>query len=257
MKTIAVIPVNGRLPLLKQTIKRLLKKNGCHAVLCAGSTEAEREACTEAGAFFIFHENSPLGKKWNALFQWAKEFEPDAVLFVGSGDWVSDSWIDVCAPLLKTFGMVGKAGCHLLDVSKAHGYRLVHWPGYEHGSPGYKTRISSSRTQRVNERKDEPIGIGRMLSKKALDKMDWRPFEDHQSQSLDWTMYQKVLKNNDGVKMIDSDEIQSMAFSCDLWPNKHTFSAHWSNEYPSERIADAHGFCKEWFPEYDKIFTHL
>ena len=245
MKYIAVIPVCGRIPLLKHTITRLLKKNGCYAVICAGSNMEERIACTEAGAHFIYHENYPLGKKWNALFLVAREMGADACLFVGSSDWVSDKWIKVCEPYLEEYGMVGKAGCYMVDISSAFGYRLVYWPGYAIGGADTK-----DKTERINE----PIGIGRLLSKKSLDKMDWKPFNDHAHSSLDWTMYNKVLENEDKVKLLSDNTIHSMSISTDIWSNKHAFDSHWNNELSSEKIIDADGFCSKWFPEYNCIF---
>src|SRR5690606_22884619 len=42
VKCIAVIPIKGRLPLLKHTIRRLYKKNGVFKVICVGETKEER-----------------------------------------------------------------------------------------------------------------------------------------------------------------------------------------------------------------------
>jgi hypothetical protein len=241
-KTVAVIPAFGRLPLLKVTIERLYKKNRVSKVIVIGHESSVESLCEQTGAVFVKHENHPLGKKWNAGFLKAKEYNPDAVLFVGSSDWVSDKWIDVMLPHLKTYDMVGKAGCYLLDIYNKKKFRLVFWPGYKKG--GLKN------DHHAIHRANESIGIGRLISREGLNKIDWKPFKDTQDSSLDWEMYTKLPNN----KIIEDDSICSMAVSCNQWTNKHTFEHHWENRCPSIRIDDPNGFCKTWFDEYDKIF---
>jgi len=180
----------------------------------------------------------PLGRKWNAAFLKARELKADAVLFVGSSDWVSDKWVEVMLPYLKTYDMVGKAGCHLLDIKDSDSFRLVFWPGYRNG--GLK------HDPHVRHRVKESIGIGRMISKAGLDKIDWKPFTNTSNNSLDWEMYQKLPNNT----IVEDDTIHSMAVSCDQWPNKHTFEDHWNNRCPSIRIADYKSFCEQYFDEY-------
>ena len=202
MKTIACIPVHGRLPLLKHTITRLLTKNKISAVVCAGSTDEEKEVCERAGATFIFHENQPLGKKWNATFKVAGEMQADNVLFVGSSDWVSDNWMQTMNQLMADNDMVGLPGFYLADIGDQ--IRVCHWAGYGRG-------------QRANE----PIGIGRVISAKALDRMGWMPFDDTKNNSMDATMFARVLAGGGRVHMLRTDVIKSLSISCPLWPNMH------------------------------------
>lgn len=42
MKVVAVIPIKGRLPLLRFTIQRLLNKNGLTEVICVGSKDEQK-----------------------------------------------------------------------------------------------------------------------------------------------------------------------------------------------------------------------
>jgi hypothetical protein len=236
MTTVACIPVHGRIELVKQTIRRLYKKNGVAKVICAGSTKAEKDACESEGAEFFMHPNDPLGKKWNAIFMRAKHYNPDDIVFVGSSDWLSDNWIDVMRPYLKDYEMVGVPGFHLLDISKSNVYRLCFWSGY------------------VGERADESIGIGRLISRRALEKMDWKPFVDDRNNGMDYSMQQNVLKNGGNVKMLKTDEITCLSLSTNRWPNKHQFEDHWNNKLPSEKILD-HSMLKDKFPEAYHIFS--
>lgn len=238
MKTVAVIPVKGRLPLLKYTIRRLYEKNGVHKVICMGHVE-DRQTCVDEGADFIIHENNPLGKKWNAGFLKAKEYNPDAVLFVGSSDWVSDNWLPAMAPYIMEQGidLIGKPDFYLLDIGTI--LRFCHWPGYGTGS-----------------RKNEPIGIGRILSARILNKMNWKPIADNLNHSIDWSMYQNAIKLGANIKMLKTDQIQSLSISTDRWPNMHKFDDHYSNKLPSHRMLNFTKWLEEKFPEYKSIFAH-
>lgn len=231
----AVIPVKGRLPLLKHTINRLTK-NGID-VICIGDKE-EKNFCEHLGAQYIIFHNFPLGQKWNEGFRRAKEHKPEAVLFVGSSDWVTDNWVDTMLPHLDEYGFVGKAGCHFLDYQGQH-KRLVHWPGYAKGG--------ASKDDHV-KRADEPIGGGRLISARLLDKINWQPFESKRDSSLDWAMYQKTLEVGEKVKIIDAD-CHVMSISTNQWPNKHIFEEHWHDKLKSEKIFDYKPFLQEWFPE--------
>lgn len=237
MRTVAVIPVHGRLPLLKYTIERLLKKNGCDAVICVGDQIEEQEVCEDAGAEFIFHENVPLGKKWNAGFVEAKKYNPDAVLFVGSSDWISDNWLPSLAPFMMKFkiDMIGKADFYLLDIGE--NLRFCHWRGYVQ-----------------KERKAEPIGIGRVISRRVLDILNWKPIEETLNSSIDYSMYHRVLGVGGKVELFKGD-IQSLSISTDLWPNKHKFEDHYKNKLPSDRMPGFEKWLDEKFPEYKLIFN--
>lgn len=230
-RAIACVPAFGRLPLLKHTIERLYKKNGVYKVICTGGIE-ERKTCEEAGAIWVQHENKPLGRKWNRAFQKAAEYNPDVCVFVGSSDWLSDNWIDELKPWTQDFDLVGLPGCYFTHIN--HEYRLVHWAGYE------------------GRRENESIGIGRLISKRVLDKIDWCPFDDKIDNSLDFSMYNKVEAGK--RKTVHTKDCFSLSISTDKWPNKHSFDQHWRNLIKSERIDKPIPFLMKNFPEAFQIF---
>lgn len=237
MKVVAVIPVKGRLPLLKYTIRRLYKKNGVRKVICVGDSIDEKMTCEQEGAEFIKHPNNPLGKKWNAGFLSAKKYQPDACLFVGSSDWISDNWLKVCEPFImeKKVDLIGKPDFYLLDIG--YTFRFCHWHGYGKGV-----------------RENEPIGIGRVISRRMLERMNWQPIEDKIDRSIDWSMYQNVLKLKGKVEMITGKEMASLSISTNRWPNMHQFEEHYTNKLPSPRMPGFLDWLEERFPEYKSIF---
>ena len=176
MKIVAVIPVLGRLPLLVHTIDRLYRKNGIYKVICVGEHLEERAIVEAMGAEFVRFKNKPLGKKWNAGFVEARQYSPDAALFMGSSDWVSDNWVPVMYEYLKKFSMVGHNGFNLMDVSKDNGVRMHYWKGYN------------------GVRSEEPIGIGRLISGEMLRKLNYRPVLGQLNNSMDSSMCKKIIK---------------------------------------------------------------
>jgi glycosyltransferase involved in cell wall biosynthesis len=228
-KVVACIPVFGRLPLLKHTIERLYKKNGVYKVICVGHLPEDRSVCEEAGAEWVQHRNKPLGDKWNKAFEAARKYQPDACLFVGSSDWLSDNWLSVIMPMMNDFDIVGTPGCHFLHLSKEN--LLCYWPGYK------------------GQREGESIGIGRLISSKLLDKMQWQPFGSLLDRSMDHSMMQKCNKLAGKVQLVHSEKLKSVSISTDLWGNMHQFLDHWNNVLPSEKIAEVDNFLTTNFPE--------
>lgn len=237
-KVVACMPVYGRLPLLELTIKRLYSRNQVYKVICSGDGPEERELCESHGALWVQAENKPLGLKWNKAFQAAKSYDPAAVLYVGSSDWISDNWIPTMRPLLERYDFVGTAGCHFLHVGE--GLRACFWRGYKF-TPYHKTRS------------DETIGIGRMLSKSLMDKINWTPFGDNIENSLDRSMKDRCKKVGIDDYMVEA-EIKALSISTDKWVNKHNFN----NEYASsKRVHDVQMFVNVYFPEINKLCSVL
>ncbi len=210
-KIIAVIPVHGREALLKYTIRRLYNKNKLYKVICVGSTETEKKVVLEENGIWVEHENKPLGKKWNTGFKIAQIYKPDAILFVGSSDWISTDWIDNAYKYLlnDNIGIVGKNRFDMIDVNNIN-IRSCYWLGYPED----------------NERFKETIGIGRLISRKLLDKINFEPFDNQLDNSMDYSMYQKCIKNDFKIKIIDSFGF-FLSISCNKWFNKHTFNYHY------------------------------
>lgn len=238
----AIIPVHGRLPLITQTIKRLLSKNNIDFIVCVCSTQGEadyiQQSFTLDGLSTFVHDNKPLGSKWNAGFIEAKKFNPDACLFVGSSDWLSDNWVSSLLPLTSEFDMVGTPGCHFLDIKDKNKFRVINWGGY------------------IGDRSNESIGIGRLLSARILKKLNWKPFTDGKDGSLDYDMLLRVKRAFGKVTMVRHPELISLSISTDQWSNKHRFEDHVKGELRRNSffIPKADQFIKANFPEAYHVF---
>jgi len=240
-KVVAALAVHGRLPLLEHTIRRLYEKNGCYKVVCAGDGVEEKKLCESLDVVWTPARNKPLGLKWNRAFERARDFNPDAIVFVGSSDWLSDNWFDIMRTHLEKHSFIGVAGCDLIDVGE--NIRGVHWAGYK----GYRT-----------ERENETIGVGRMLSRSLLHAIDWQPFDKTLDNSLDRSMKDRALKFS-GLEdvMIHDPRLKALSLSCPQWVNKHKFDMHWHGLIPSERMKDVHNYYETYFPEVEQFYKTL
>lgn len=232
-KVIACLAVHGRLPLLEHTIRRLYEKNKCYKVICAGDGVEEKKICESLDAVWTPARNKPLGLKWNRAFEKSRDFYPDAVVFVGSSDWLSDNWFEIMRPHVEKHSFVGVPGCDLIDIAET--IRGCHWSGYK----GYR-----------KDREDETIGIGRMLSRNLLQAMDWQPFDQSLDNSLDKSMKDRAIKfANIKDVMIHDDRLKALSISTHFWPNKHKFDMHYHQLIPSKIMEDPIEWSNKNFPQ--------
>lgn len=238
-RVVAALAVNGRLPLLEYTIKRLYQKNGCVKVICSGDKPEDKQLCESLGAAWTPRRNKPLGQKWNSAFEVSRDYNPDAVVFVGSSDWLSDNWFSIMQPYVDAYGFAGVPGCHLVDLGES--VRLMNWKGYK----GYRA-----------DRADETIGIGRMLSRGLLEAIDWRPFNHILDNSLDRSMKDNAKKFGFNDFMVHDERLKAMSISTNQWVNKHKFEMHWTGVIPSEQL-EPEPFLTNHFPEIHNVYASI
>lgn len=244
-KVVAALAVHGRLPLLEHTIRRLYQKNGCAKVICSGDNPDDMKLCQSLDAIWVHARNKPLGKKWNAAFQRAMDFNPDAVVFVGSSDWLSDNWFQIMQPYVDSHGFAGVPGCYLADLGKQ--IRLCDWTC---GYAGYRA-----------DRADEAIGVGRMLSRRMLDAIDWQPFNPEYDNSLDRSMKDKGILKGYHDFMVEDNRLKALSLSTPYWDNKHKFWMHYGvgdkQMIPSIRMENSASWLSVHFPEAIELHKKL
>lgn len=231
----------GRYPLVRLTVERLLNVNKIDKVILIGHEPEIKKIAQDYDCEFIYHENDMLGRKWNVGFLHCKKYNPDAVLFCGSSDWIGAKYMEEAIYYLNEFDMMGMLGCHFADIrymNEKSIVRLVNWKGYQ-----------------SYERKNEPIGIGRVLSGKLLDKMGWMPFNNNSHSGLDWSMWCKANVLRSDIGIFTDYNLKLLSLSTSLWENKHIFDQHWSGVLPSERIIGQSQ--NEWLEEFNPHFNKL
>lgn len=200
MKITAVIPVAGRESLLKYTIKRLARQVD---VICVGHTVQECEAVEQSGgSFFYLPKSVTIGFKWQVAVDEARRRESDVVMIMGSGAMVSDNWFEELLPSLEDYDMVGSAGISYYHFGKRR--QACHWPGYRGG------------------RSIEPIGVGRLVRRSILDKMNWSLYDVRSNKGLDNSSMQKIMRAGGTIGVI-KHKAHSVRISKDGWPQKDPF----------------------------------
>jgi hypothetical protein len=139
-------------------------------------SEPHYRAIIESYGFIaVYAANNPLGQKANVSVQ-ALRGLCDYVITTGSDDVFSSNMPEIYRANMQ-YDYFGFKDCyfHNLPTNETR-----YWPGY------------------TCARKGEPIGAGKMVSAKLLDRMNWRPFNRKISASLDYfyTIKAKALTDN-------------------------------------------------------------
>jgi glycosyltransferase involved in cell wall biosynthesis len=204
MRVVACMPVYGRRRLLSRTITRLYEKNKVFKVICAGDDVRDRAIAEKFGAEWVYAPNQPLGHKWNEAFFAAKKYDPDACVFIGSSDWLEDKWMDYMEQFIEDYDLIGTPDHYMCDYRQGK-IRVAYWELY----PG------------SSKRSGEAVGGGRILTKRLLDIMEWRPFDATWDHSMDYSMTQHAIRVGARQLLLDGNTLMVLAMSSDKWRNKH------------------------------------
>lgn len=120
----------------------------------------------ECGWHYIEHENRPLSVKWNQGIYLARDLGVDAVIIIGSDDFLSNSIFQCYIPILQDgFEFISFTDLYIFNSAN-------NLCGY------YKGRT----------------GTGRCISASGLNKIDWTPWPIAKNSGLDFQM-EGVVKN--------------------------------------------------------------
>ncbi|WP_290485725.1 hypothetical protein, partial [Idiomarina sp. UBA3162] len=138
-------------------------ENTCEINLLVIGSEgiASASAVDRFGGRYIEAPNSPLNEKWQAGVEVLRKQSFDAVIIVGSDDFLSPSVFKSYAELYKQgANVVGFIDGHFFNTSTNE---MLFWGGY--GGP--------KRDLGMPERVGESIGMGRLLSREVLELLDY------------------------------------------------------------------------------------
>lgn len=150
----------------------VLAPHGIEMVGCAAGSEggASERLAHEAGFKYVEYSNNHLSTKWNAAV--AKLRSCDAILVVGSDDWLSHRLLVIYAKLMRDgFDYIGLLDQFFLHAQSRELRRFC----------GYK-----------NHRKGEPVGIGRCLSKSLVSRLHGKLWPKGHKRGLDGLMTKRI-----------------------------------------------------------------
>ena len=101
-------------------MKRLLVDKVNIQILAVGSEgEISREICEQGEAIYIEHPNEPLTAKWQAGISALKDYDFDALVIMGSDDFVSANVFEVYIEKIKANTLFfGFQDLYIYDTSK-------------------------------------------------------------------------------------------------------------------------------------------
>ncbi|MFO7939793.1 MAG: glycosyltransferase family A protein [Bacteroidales bacterium] len=253
MKSVAVIPVHGRLAIISYTIRRLLEINKFDHVICVGG-EQEKTICEKAGAEFHIHPNKPLGRKLNFGFEKAREHKPDIVSYIGSTNWLSPSWLSVLSPLLRDAWMVGKPDFNIVKI-EGEEYDMIRWLHYPRQKMKLRHYLLSKGERefiKAGGRMNEPVGIGRLLRSDFLDKIDWKPFDENKNRNMDSEMMYQIASNQGTYSLCRDNKAQSLKIASSSWESLNSYDMYLLMPTVKEIITPIE-FLLVWFPDALKL----
>lgn len=133
---------------------------------------------TECGWNYIEHKNTPLAQKHNTLFQYAINYDHDAIILIGSDDLISREIIEYYQANYNA------------DSECVVGFNTLHFYSVEAQKLIYFKGFDKDRTERIT------MGAGRLFPKKVLEKIGYRPWgKSGMNRGLD-TLTSRLLLNN-------------------------------------------------------------
>lgn len=180
-------------------------------VCIAGSEgETSRDMVTKEGFDYIEHPNQPLGQKFNAALQLAKDFDPDFVFLTGSDDLISPRTFQIYLDIIGKYRRIASIGTKDFYFYHLPTGKASYWGGY------------------INHRKGNTCGAGTMLSREFVELWNWKIWKDDLERGLDGSVHKKLkmtflrkiyfsLKKH-GVVSVDLKNNDSLT-RFKLWPN--------------------------------------
>ena len=137
------------------------------------------------------YKNSPLSFKWNAAVMTLEEIDFDAVILLGSDDYIDKNFLSFVKKNIKKYDMIG-----FKDIYFKDGDSVYYWEGYK------------------NSRRGEPSGAGKVYTKTFLEKMKYNLFAEAKDRGLDGISWKRV-KNTD-AKILVTTLKENNIFLCDV-----------------------------------------
>ena len=115
------------------------------------------------------YRNNPLSYKWNMVIRTLQQIDFDAVILLGSDDYIDEAFLEYVERTIPNFDMIG-----FKDIYFQHNKGLYYWGGY------------------TNNRRGEPAGAGKVYSRKFLECIKWNLFDVARDRGLDKISWQRV-----------------------------------------------------------------
>lgn len=171
MKVVLSTLMHGR----HLTVDKCIKKNreaGITDFVFSYTTEEDRRFLLPHGVRSIQAHNY-IPTKAQASIYAAYELNPDAILLMGSDDYINDKALQLIVELLPRYDYIS-----FYDILFDHNGKYYRWPGYPKGTA----------------RHGEPTGAGKVIRRDLLDRMNWEVFTGGTDRGADFTAHTAIKR---------------------------------------------------------------
>lgn len=174
-------------------------------LICVGDEGENYQTFINSGikGEYIFHENKPLGKKWNHGLRECQNLEFEYLVITGSDD-------IFCPGLWNWY--------KTLDVHYA-GITDLYFMDYPTGRIKYNDGFSANR-------RGEPHGAGRAIHRNVLESANWKLWDDNINIGLDASMTTTLDKFNLSYQFIKVMSKGFVAMDIKTKDNLHSISEY-------------------------------
>jgi hypothetical protein len=194
MKIITVTAMHGRHDTVAECIQRMPFIDKVYIY----STDEDGKFLEDQDIYAMAkYRNNPISYKWNMAIRTLEQIDFDAVILLGSDDYIDEAFLNYVKRTIPDFDMIG-----FKDIYFQHNGGLYYWSGYN------------------NNRRGEPCGAGKVYSRKFLECIKWNLFDVARDRGLDKISWQRVnqakakihvtsLKEN-GLMLVDIKDGEGM-----------------------------------------------
>lgn len=195
-------------------IDRLRKHPDYDIQVLAVASETEMlPLCEKYNVNVVTHTNLPLGQKKNFGLKAAKQFQFDYLMEIGSDTLILSELLDEYKNEIGVSHFFGVGDAAFIDSET----RLCR-------------RVTSAST----------YGGGRMISREALEKMEFRIWPDGFSKGLDNASVMNLARNGYWYKMIKPGEfpmVFDIKSEVNIWPYNHSIGVEYDPEILLSKIS--------------------
>jgi len=214
MKTIGIIAPNfGRPKILElwcASIQRIRQELVIWIPAVVISGEEDKKVCDRYLINHIVRPNKPVSEKFNAGMEFMREnYEShpiDYVIISGSDDiFSSDTVRQIMCACEEGYDVVGIDNIYFYGTEGMHRGKFCQLKG---------TKM---------------LGVGKTISRKVLDMVDWRPWTEPKNNGMDWLVTHAIMPHAKSYKTLSN----TMVVDCKSKTNLNSMNL-WVQKFPSQ-----------------------
>ena len=136
-------------------------------------------------------DNTPLSYKWNAGVMSLEQIEFDAVILLGSDDYIDEKFLEFVQDNIGQYEMISFKDLYFEEEGS-----IYYWSGYE------------------GTRKGEPSGAGKVYTRQFLERIGFNLFHEPRQKGLDGLSWRRCKNVN--VRVFNTTLKENDLFLCDV-----------------------------------------